>query len=1025
MTDEGFSDGPAVEAVFSAGGGLLLVLDRGDFELDLLRLTDGSGNDLAAETFRRGTSDVACRLRSVKSGRHRLLIHYEGDVIWKGWTYFNRTAGELDEVGGGRARGWVILASADDRIDLFIDGVIRVRIVPDHLRADLAFLSNSRGMDGFDVILPSDVFDGEVHSFELRCGGKPVGMRREWKADYRLRIERADGYVLAGWCFDPVAPHISVDLIVRLDGAKDVPLRCKPRVDVADAFGASAAGIDLGFGSEPSLIEICYPGGIYGLKGGSFFPKGAQTAITSIQDLISDLRVSPRPAAQNELVMDALGVALKDARARVAETRPVQHLVSLSGRSASAGRAAVIVPIYLGLEETRACIQSVLRSVPPGTPLVLVNDSTPDLSLGEFCRSTAQENSQVTLIENDNNLGFPGSVNRGLLEFGRQMDCVVLNSDTVVPLGWLERLLYWAAARPNVASVTPFTNSGTIMSYPIANFDNVCSEEEAADYDHLFRAVGRIVEEVDVVELPTAVGFCMLMTNRAIQEVGLLGEEWGRGYAEEVDWSIRAKDRGFRHVAATDLYILHRGSVSFGTELRNELSERNNRVLRSRYPEYLPGVRAFINLDPLCPAKLRADRMRFGSEKDNILLHLSGGSGGGTDKYIADVSKLASDRGFVCYGIIPNKRAGPWAPSIERSFSLGGGTGTMSAFLSVKDVIAFLASRPGRGGDVLHLHSTLGYAPRDIDRIVRAARRFGWYMVASVHDYAWICPRIRLLRSNDSFCGVPSIATCDWCVAEAPMPDEVHQDALTGGVSVWVGVHERILTQMHRVVAPSRSAIDLIQKRFPNLDISLAAHFDLNEETRVRELGPVLDNRIVRLALVGAIGVHKGLNLLKSLMRGIARENLPIEMVVLGYTADDAGLRQEFPGLAITGPYSSEDVVDHLRGLSVDAVLNLSIWPETYCYTVSEAWKAGCPVISLKLGAQAERIELTGAGWVVPEEVSVHELASELWRHLRTTAIGGVTVRPTDRGLYFDELYGPASLDRSASSKEAATTRYR
>jgi len=43
-----------------------------------------------------------------------------------------------------------------------------------------------------------------------------------------------------------------------------------------------------------------------------------------------------------------------------------------------------------------------------------------------------------------------------------------------------------------------------------------------------------------------------------------------------------------------------------------------------------------------------------------------------------------------------------------------------------------------------------------------------------------------------------------------------------------------------------------------------------------------------------------------------------------------------------------------------------SVWPETWCFTLSEAWCAGLPVVAFDLGAQAERIRHTGGGVLLP-----------------------------------------------------------
>ena len=44
---------------------------------------------------------------------------------------------------------------------------------------------------------------------------------------------------------------------------------------------------------------------------------------------------------------------------------------------------------------------------------------------------------------------------------------------------------------------------------------------------------------------------------------------------------------------------------------------------------------------------------------------------------------------------------------------------------------------------------------------------------------------------------------------------------------------------------------------------------------------------------------------------------------------------------------------------------NLSIWPETYSYTLTETISSGVPVLALDIGAVAERIQQHKFGWVV------------------------------------------------------------
>jgi hypothetical protein len=43
-----------------------------------------------------------------------------------------------------------------------------------------------------------------------------------------------------------------------------------------------------------------------------------------------------------------------------------------------------------------------------------------------------------------------------------------------------------------------------------------------------------------------------------------------------------------------------------------------------------------------------------------------------------------------------------------------------------------------------------------------------------------------------------------------------------------------------------------------------------------------------------------------------------------------------------------------------------SLWPETWCYTLTQAWQAGLNVLAFNLGTPAARVRRTGRGWLVP-----------------------------------------------------------
>jgi hypothetical protein len=52
--------------------------------------------------------------------------------------------------------------------------------------------------------------------------------------------------------------------------------------------------------------------------------------------------------------------------------------------------------------------------------------------------------------------------------------------------------------------------------------------------------------------------------------------------------------------------------------------------------------------------------------------------------------------------------------------------------------------------------------------------------------------------------------------------------------------------------------------------------------------------------------------------------------------------------------------------LKPDLAFLPSIWPETWCFTLGEAWAAGLRAVVFELGAQGERMRALGRGMALP-----------------------------------------------------------
>lgn len=275
----------------------------------------------------------------------------------------------------------------------------------------------------------------------------------------------------------------------------------------------------------------------------------------------------------------------------------------------------VVVPVYADLAATRRCIESV-RSAEGGArfELVIIADAPPDAGVAEYCRSL-EGCDGVHVLYNPDNLGFVASVNRGMA-LHPDRDVVLLNSDTEVPRGWLDRLVACADAHPDAGTLTPFSNNATICSYPWVGWSgDVPGGLGLAALDALFAKT----LAGQVVELPVGVGSCLYVRRACIDATGLFDQAaFGRGYGEECDFCLRAERLGWRHLLCADVFVFHAGGASFGAE-KLALSDAAQRVLDDRYPDYARRVLEFVERDPIQPLRERIDDQRIRAGVDEAL----------------------------------------------------------------------------------------------------------------------------------------------------------------------------------------------------------------------------------------------------------------------------------------------------------------------------------------------------------------------------------------------------------------------
>jgi GT2 family glycosyltransferase len=598
----------------------------------------------------------------------------------------------------------------------------------------------------------------------------------------------------------------------------------------------------------------------------------------------------------------------------------------------------IVIPVYSGVDETLTCIQSVIATTKGRAEIIVINDASPDRDMAATLASLEAAGT-ITLLHNPRNLGFPATANRGLL-LHPERDAVLLNADTEVYGDWLARLQAAAYGAPQIATATPLTNSGSIASYPASEDPNP-PPGQAVDLDQLAARANRGV----TIDIPTGVGFCMYIRRAALDQVGVFDAElFSKGYGEENDFCMRAAKAGWKHVLAADIYVRHAGSRSFGGR-RAALYERNLRLLNLRHRGYDTAVQKYLKQDPAHPARRRLDEARLTASGGRHVLVVSLGLDGGVNRAVQERIAELRETGQETILLTPDIKNGDrYSLAIEKSgfddlhYDYATEAGALISLLGKLEL------------DHIELHHFLDLPPSLIEQLFD----FGCPVDISIHDYVWYCPRITLLDKSGIYCGEPDAATCQSCVDEngSRLKENITIAALRKRSAKW-------LRAARDITVPSPSVARRMEVQFPELTFRIVPLED-NVPSPVPAAPTAKTGDRVKVALIGALGDHKGYKTLLAMAKDVAKRDLPLDFVVIGFTQDDPALI-ETGKVFVTGSYDEGEAEGLIVRENPDVILFLSVFPESWCYTLTHALRANIPVAAIDLGAIADRLRGTPA----------------------------------------------------------------
>lgn len=217
----------------------------------------------------------------------------------------------------------------------------------------------------------------------------------------------------------------------------------------------------------------------------------------------------------------------------------------------------IIIPVLDQLKLTRDCLESIRDKTRTPYNLTIVDNNSGD-DTKAFLKEFRAGNGNVKVITNADNLGWVRAVNQGMRLSTSPYICVMNNDTVVVTDGWLGRMMDVARLEPEIGLVNP-----------------------------RFEVKARVSSDKPFIEIDFCRGYCILIKRAVMERIGVLDEEYGMGYYDDDDYSVRAIRSGFKCVRANDVFVRHLRDSTFSSifkdDKRRELHEKNKRLFYSKW----------------------------------------------------------------------------------------------------------------------------------------------------------------------------------------------------------------------------------------------------------------------------------------------------------------------------------------------------------------------------------------------------------------------------------------------------------
>ncbi len=267
--------------------------------------------------------------------------------------------------------------------------------------------------------------------------------------------------------------------------------------------------------------------------------------------------------------------------------------------------------------------------------------------------------------------------------------------------------------------------------------------------------------------------------------------------------------------------------------------------------------------------------------------------------------------------------------------------------------------------DLVHVHHAMGMPVSIFDEI----KQFKTPYVITIHDYWWVCSNAQLLTNySQEICDGPkAFLNCARCaLARSDLPNIIPALPLLALPLAWRNyLLRQVLNGASKIIVSTNFVHDWY-----------VSHGVSNDKLIVKPLGldypemfskrPWDGKRPLRVGYIGGLTWQKGVHVL---VEAFSTFEGPGELWIAGDKTFDPLYVGRLEKLAnsytkFLGKLDRDGIWNMLS--QIDIIVVTSLWYETFCFVISEAFATGVPVIASNLGVMAERVKDGVNGFLVP-----------------------------------------------------------